>query len=104
MVNIEYFILPVVSSVLQRSKHTIDGVTVSVTACKSPDGLQDREEEEEQETRTIEVTGFSATTTKDSITMFFENTRRTGGGEVEHIDFAPDQGKAIVTFTNAESK
>ena len=102
MVNVVYFLPPVAKSVLQRSKHTIDGGTLSVTACNNPDNLQDREEE--QESRTIEVTGLSATTTKDSIEMFFENKRRSGGGEVEHVDYAPDQGKAIVTFANAESK
>ena len=100
--NIGYFIPPVANTVLQQSNHALDGVTLSVSARSNPDDLEDGEEE--QESRTIEVTGLSATTTTDSITMFFENTRRTGGGEVEHVDFTPDQGKAVVTFVKAESK
>lgn len=87
---------------LQQNKHTLDGVTLSVTACNNTCGLLDKEEA--QESRTIEVTGLAATTTKDSISMFFENTRRSGGGEVEHVDFTPDQGIAVVTFVKVESK
>ncbi|KAL9972369.1 hypothetical protein ACROYT_G018654 [Oculina patagonica] len=91
----------VVNSVLQQNKHTLDGVTLSVTACNNTSGFP--ENEEAQESRTIEVSGLATTTTKDSITMFFENTRRTGGGEVEHVDFTPDLGIAVVTFVKSES-
>ncbi len=87
---------------LQQNKHTLDGVTLSVTAYNSTCGLPDKEDA--QESRTIEVTGLAPTTTKDSIAMFFENTKRTGGGEVEHVDFKPDLGIAVVTFVKAESK
>ncbi|XP_078371828.1 protein mono-ADP-ribosyltransferase PARP14-like isoform X2 [Oculina patagonica] len=91
----------VVNSVLQQNKHILDGVTLSVTACNNTCGLPNKEEA--QESRTIEVTGLAPATTKDSITMFFENTKRTGGGEVEHVDFMPDLEIAVVTFVKAES-
>lgn len=50
------------------------------------------------------MTGLASTTTKDSIVNFFENTRRSGGGEIENVDFTPDKGYAVVTFISAESK
>ena len=95
-------ILPVVNSVLQKDKHVIDGAALKVTAGNKTCGLPDKEEV--QESRVIEVHGLAATTTKDSICMFFENSRRTGGGDVEHVDYTPEKGIAIVTFEKAESK
>ena len=87
---------------LQQNKHSLDGANLSVTACNNTCGLA--EKEDAQESRAIEVTGLGPKTTKDSIEMFFENTRRSGGGDVEHVDFTPGQGIAVVTFVKAESK
>ena len=87
---------------LQRDKHSIDGAVLSVSQSYINSGLTDKEEI--QEARTIEVTGLASTTTKDSIVNFFENTRRSGGGEIENVDFTPNKGYAVVTFISAESK
>ena len=87
---------------LQRNKHSIDEAALSVTQCYINSGLSDKEKI--QESQTIEVTGLASTTTKDSIVNFFENTRRSGGGEIENVDFTPDKGCAVVTFASAESK
>ena len=95
-------ILAVVDTVLQKDKHVLDGAILKVTASNNMRCLPDREEAEES--RVIEVRGLAAATTKDSICMFFENTRRSGGGDVEHVDYSPEQGIAIVTFVKAESK
>jgi len=95
-------ILSVVATVLQNDKHVLDGTTLKVTACDNTCGMPDKEEA--QQSRVIEVHGLAATSTKDSILMFFENTRRTGGGEVEHVDYTPEKGIAVVTFVKAESE
>ena len=95
-------ILSVVNTVLQQEKHALDGAILNVSASKSRCRLPDKEEA--QESRVIEVNGLASTTTKDSIWMFFENTRRCGGGEVEHVDFTPELGIAVVTFVNPKSK
>ena len=101
MTNI-VLILAVVNTVLQKDKHVLDGATLKVTASNNTCGPPDKQEAEES--RVIEVHGLAATSTKDSIWMFFENTRRTGGGEVEHVDYTPEKGTAVVTFVKAESK
>jgi len=95
-------VLPVVNTVLQQDKHVLDETTLNVTTSYNTCDLSDKEEA--QESRVIEVQGLAATTTKDSISMFFENTRRSGGGEVEYVDYTPKQGIAVVTFVKAESK
>ena len=95
-------IIAVVNTVLQIDKHVLDGATLKVTASNNTRYLSDREGA--QESRVIVVHGLAAATTKDSIRMFFENTRRSGGGKVEHVDYTPEQGIAVVTFVKAESK
>ena len=95
-------ILAVVDTVLQKDKHVLDGAILKVTASNNMRCLSDREEA--KESRVIEVRGLAAGTTKDSICVFFENTRRSGGGKVEHVDHMPEQGIAIVTFVKVESK
>ena len=46
---------------------------------------------------TIIVSGLKSTTTKDIVWYYFENPRRSGGGEVLNVDFN-EQGDAVVTF------
>ncbi|KAK3746699.1 hypothetical protein QZH41_018917, partial [Actinostola sp. cb2023] len=41
-------------------------------------------------------------TTKDALLNFFENKRRSGGGEIEDIQFIPDESSADITFCSAE--
>ena len=50
------------------------------------------------------MTGISTTTTREAILNFFENKKRSGGGDVESVDHNSDQGTAVITFTTAESK
>ena len=66
--------------------------------------IEPQDVEVTQQPRTIEVTGLAPTTTEDAIVNFFENKKRTGGGDVESVDYNPDRGTAVVTFTTADSK
>ena len=51
-----------------------------LTTCSPADGPQDHEYG-----NTIEVRGFNPTTSDETIESFFENKRRSGGGELEGI-------------------
>ena len=53
--------------------------------------------EEVEDKLTIIVSGLKSTTTKDTVLYYFENSRRSGGGEVFNIDFN-DEGDVVVTF------
>ena len=90
-------------SILRQGKHTLDGATLNVMiTARSP--VEPHNDGVSQESRTIEVTGISAKTTGEAILNFFENKKRSGGGEVENVDHDSDQGTAVITFTTAESK
>ena len=87
---------------LQSQQHCLDGaslaVKVSVLAAEQTD------QEDMEEYRTIELNGLAPTTTKDSIRNFFENTRRSGGGDIDSVEFNPKEGFAVITFMSAKSE
>ena len=88
---------------LHQEQHSLDGALVTVTLShKATVGLPD--EEKMEESRAIEVTGLASTTTKDTIINFFENTRRSGGGEISDVEIVAEEGCAVVTFLLAESE
>ena len=59
-------------------------------------------EEQLQNSRTIEVRKFNPNTSDETFETFFENKRRTGGGEIEKID-ADDRAKGIIRVTFVEA-
>ena len=88
---------------LQREQHSLDGALVTVALSRNATvGIPD--EEKMEESRTIEVTGLASTTTKDAIIHFFENNRRSGGGEISDVEIVTEKGCAVVTFLLAESE
>lgn len=91
-------------SILRQGKHILDGATLNVMITARSPEVEPHNDGVSQESRTIEVTGISAKTTKEAILNFFENKKRSGGGEVENVDHDSDQGTAVITFTTAESK
>ncbi|XP_069138957.1 uncharacterized protein [Argopecten irradians] len=68
-------------------------------ASVTPD-VEKEEEGEKGPTRMIKVTGFSVQTTKELLTCFFENKKRSGGGDIEEMDYHGDC--AVITFENPE--
>ena len=46
----------------------------------------------------VTVTGLPDNTTEDTIMLYFENSRRSGGGDVCKVDFSCDEKCALVHF------
>jgi len=63
---------------------------------ENPDDFEENEEELE-EGITIIVSGISPSTTEDAVSNYFENARRSGGGEVYNIEYN-DHGDAVIKF------
>jgi len=49
---------------------------------------------------TVEVSGIPESTSEDYLKMYFESERRSGGGEVVHLQYNQTQRTAVVTFLN----
>ncbi|CAG2216881.1 unnamed protein product [Mytilus edulis] len=46
----------------------------------------------------LRVSKIPSDATEDALTFFFENTRKSGGGDVEEVDYDEENHTAIVTF------
>ena len=70
---------------------------------KSDESEEDNQEshderEELEEGVTIIISGISPSITMDVVSNYFENSRRSGGGEVGKIEFNGHAGEAVITF------
>ena len=83
-------------SVVKHDQHILNGATLHV----SLELLNNAE----NTSKTIQITGLTAQSTEDSIRNYFENGRRSGGGEVEAVTFQPDENVALVTFKDVEGE
>ena len=83
-------------SVVKHDQHILNGATLHV----SLELLNNAE----NTSKTIQITGLTAQSTEDSIRNYFENERRSGGGEVEAVTFRPKENMALVTFKDVEGE
>ena len=95
-------LLLVLKTVLQRRQHCLDGASLAVKV--GVPAAEQADQEDMEESRTIELNGLAPTTTEDSLRNFFENSRRSGGGDVDSVEFNPQEGFAVITFMSAESE
>ena len=86
----------VAQSVVKHDQHILNGATLHVSL-----ELLDNAE---NTSKTIQITGLTAQSTEDSIRNYFENERRSGGGEVEVVIFRPEENVAFVTFKDVDGK
>ena len=94
--------LLVLKTVLLRRQHCLDGASLAVKA--GVPATEQTDQEDMEDSRTIELNGLAPTTTEDSIRNFFENTRRSGGGDIDSVEINPEEGVAVITFMSAESE
>jgi len=49
-------------------------------------------------TNTVKVTNVEPSMSKEVLTMYFENARRSNGGEIKHLHLETEKKKAFITF------
>ena len=52
----------------------------------------------------LEVTGIPEKITKEHISLYFENEKKTGGGAISNINFDSETGTAIISFQDKLGK
>jgi len=50
---------------------------------------------------TVEVSNIPSSVRHETLIMLFENTKRSGGGDVKKIDFVEGSGRALITFKDS---
>ncbi|XP_053390551.1 uncharacterized protein LOC128553429 [Mercenaria mercenaria] len=93
--------------VQERVGHVIAKQKVSVALhtpskqSKKSDKVKEKDKENEQSTKTIKVKGVDKSASIDTVEFYFENTRRSGGGEIEDIIRDEEEEDVIyITFKN----
>ena len=61
-------------------------------------------DETDLKSHSIEVSGVSKDTSQETLKMFFQNRRKSGGGKIDHIWFEEDTGNFVITFENRDGK
>ena len=46
----------------------------------------------------VKISGVNQTISEETLELYFENTKKTGGGEIKSIDMLPSLQAAIITF------
>ena len=54
-----------------------------------------------KETKAILVEGLNAKTDQEMVELFFENTKRSGGGEITNIQMNQGLGSAVIWFAES---
>ena len=92
----------------ENSPHNVAGLCLHVCLLEEQEKIIAHDHEEasgSQEDSGAEITviasGIPPSSSEDSVRYYFENSRRSGGGDVCDIDFSHD-GKAVITFTAVE--
>ena len=92
----------------ENSPHSVAGMCLHVSLLEDQDKIIADDHEEasgSQEDAGAEITiiasGIPLSSSEDSVRYYFENSRRSGGGEVCDIDLSHD-GKAVITFNAVE--
>ena len=61
-------------------------------------------DESELQSCTIEVSGVNENTSQETVKMFFESRRKSGGGKVDNVWFNKENGHYVITFLARERK
>lgn len=102
-------ILVVAEQVLQRGQITFGKSVIKVRKptsafCASPSvaEMSDRKVETDQvKSRTVEIRGSLKDLSKDNLSLYFENKKRSGGGTVDSVQILSNDS-AVIVFRHAE--
>ena len=104
-----YLIISDAMRTVNHSPHVLSGASLQVALFEeedeeegeSPVDFDENGEEgdncNEEDSITIIVSGILSNTTEDAVVNYFENARRSGGGEVTNVEYN-DEGEALITF------
>lgn len=102
MISVSWWILIISDAVrtVEHSPHNLSGASLQVSLFEElieDENHDDLEENIDENDITIIVRDILPSTSEDAVINYFENSRRSGGGDVSNIDFT-DNGETIIRF------
>ena len=52
----------------------------------------------------VRVDGISKKTTRESLSKYFGDGHKSGGGHIEKLEYIEEEGFAVITFADADSE
>ncbi|XP_078579847.1 protein mono-ADP-ribosyltransferase PARP14-like [Branchiostoma floridae x Branchiostoma japonicum] len=68
---------------------------------ESPNPKDDAEVPEENESSTVEISGFRKKINQEAVELYFENKRKSGGGDLSDINIQEEKGRVLITFESS---
>ena len=101
-----------VETILEHGNHKLRDQQLHVSRLPVEEKMRTEEAMQEKEIEggrteapnAILVEGLKSGTPKKMVELFFENTKRSGGGDIKHIQMNQNSGRAIVWFTDKAGK
>ena len=90
---------------INHSSHVLSGeklqVSLFVEEDESAVEFDENEDLEKEGGITIIASGILSSTSKDTVIFYFENSRRSGGGDVFDVHYN-DKGEVVITFSEVK--
>ena len=90
---------------INHSSHVLSGeklqVSLFVEENESAVEFDENEDLDKEGGITIIASGILSSTSKDTVILYFENSRRSGGGDVFDVHYN-DKGEAVITFSEVK--
>ena len=87
---------------MENKKLTIKPLDPSLATSKA--ALRKSPSRDHLGTHSLEIGNLPDNVTEDVLRMFFENVRRSGGGDVKRIIHRQENNTAIITFHSSDGK
>ena len=94
---------------INHSSHVLSGEKLQVSlfieedesAVEFDENKGEDEDLDKESGITIVASGILSSTSKDTVILYFENSRRSGGGDVFDVHYN-DKGEAVITFSEVK--
>ena len=90
---------------INHSSHVLSGeklqVSLFVEEDESAVEFDENEDLDKEGGITIIASGILSSTSKDTVILYFENSRRSGGGDVFDVHYN-DKGEVVITFSEVK--
>ena len=98
--------MTVVKRIVERGQHKIGNETIVIPLHEPKDKIRrhSHSDEEESQLCTVKVSGISKVESMETLQLYFENSRRSGGGTLVEFEVYKEDDIAFLTFEEEQGK
>ena len=101
--------MTVAKRIVEREQHKIGNKTIAVTLHEPKDKTRrqcssSHSDEEESPLCTVKVSGISKVESMETLQLYFENSKRSGGGALVEFEVYKEDDTAFLTFEEEQGR